>query len=236
MDSIASAAIKYGSRRTRELLFEPFDTGFMIRSWLRMGTNDPRTLELKRLRPYYRGTRALAWLGVLMFIPPFIIPFTMPFIGFSGIMYLLIAYIAVFIAVNVIGLFVEVGMDAILALEHERGTSFYDGTRTFLKFTMASPGQAIRYMGAKLIVDTLLLSFTMLLYMPAMFALIWVLSNLVHALTIHAPSAGIIAILGFLVVVVLALAAAFISMLISVPASAFYGYYTEEAVKRIRHT
>lgn len=233
MDSIASAAIKYGSRRTRELLFEPFDIRFIIRSWSRSGPDDPRALELKRLRPYYRGTRALTWLGVLLFIPPFIIPFTMPYVGFGGILYLLVAYIAVFIAVNVIGLFAEVCMDAILALGHEKGTSFYDATGTFIKFTIASPGQAIRYMGAKLIIDTLLLSFTMLLYMPAMFALIGVLSELVHALTIRAPNAAMIAISGFLVVVVLALAAAFISMVIFVPASAFYGYYTEKAVKHM---
>jgi hypothetical protein len=233
MDSIASASIKYGSRRTRELLFQPFDWKFVMRTWLPLVSDDPRCLELQRLKPYYQGTRGLAWVAVLLMVPPFIIPFFEPLVGFTGIIYLLIAYIAVFIAVNVIGLFVEVSVDAIMALRHERHISVLKAARVFLGFSMAAPGQSMRYMGAKLIVDSLLLSATMLLYVPAMFALVWVLSYLVHALTAGASGVAMTTALGFLAVVLLGLAAVFFSMLISVPASAFYGYYTEEAVKHM---
>jgi hypothetical protein len=233
MDSIASAAIKYGSKRTRQLLFEPLDVKFILRSSLPIRSKDPRSLELKRLVPYYRGTRWLANLGILLFIVPFIIPFTMPFIGFSGVLSLLIIYIIIFVAVNVLGILVEVSVDAILALKHEKGISLSSASRIFFKYSRENPGQAARYMGAKLIVDTLLLSLVMLLYMPALYALVWLLSSIVHWLTIGASNVAGMALLGFLLVAVLALAAGILSAFIAVPAAAFYGYYTEEAIRHM---
>lgn len=174
-NSTASAAIKYGSRRTRELLFEPLDLKFLILSSLPMNSKDPRSLELKRLMPYYRGTRALAMLAVLTLIPAFLLPFTMPFIGFNGVLALLAIYIAILIAVCIIGLFLEVSLDAILALKHENSISFSGATRIFLGYVRDNPGQVIRYMGAKLLIDTLLMTLVTLLYLPALFALFWLL-------------------------------------------------------------
>jgi len=157
----------------------------------------------------------------------------MPFIGFSGVLSLLIIYVIVFLAVNLIGILVEVSVDAIMALKYERRISFSNATRIFLKYSMDNPGQAARYMGAKLIVDTLLLTLVMLLYMPALFALVWLLSSIVRWLTIGASNVAVMSLLGFLLVAVLALAASILSAFIAVPAAAFYGYYTEEAIKHM---
>ncbi len=233
MDSITSAAIRYGSLRTRKLLFEPFDWRFFLRSSLPIGSNDPRSLELRRLRPYYKGTRALAILAALMFIPPFILPFTVPFIGFSGVLSLLFIYIILFFAVNVAGLFVEVCLDPILAIKYEKNCSFLKATKLFFRYSMNNPGQAIKLMGAKLIVDSLLMTVVMLFYMPALFALVWLLSAIVRGLTAGDPNIAVIAVLGFFAVFVLTLAAGLASIFITVPASAFYGYYTEEAVRHM---
>ncbi len=233
MDSIASAAIKYGSLRTRKLLFEPFDWKFFLRSSLPIGSKDPRSIELRRLMPYYKGTRALAMLAVLMFVPPFILPFTVTIIGFDGVLYLLFIYIILFFAVNVAGLFVEVSLDPILALKYEKKASFLNALRIFYRYSRKNPGEAVKFMGAKLIVDSLLMTAVMLFYMPALFALVWLLSSIVHALTAGDTNIAVLAGLGFLAVIVLTLAAVLASIFITVPASAFYGYYTEETIRHL---
>ncbi|HTX44216.1 MAG TPA: hypothetical protein VMC61_05760 [Methanocella sp.] len=234
MDSVASAAIQYGSKRTRELFFEPLDVKFIYRSWLPPGSRDPRSRELKRLKPYYRGTRALAWLAILMAVPPFIMPFTSPFIGMGGVVSLLVAYVALFFAINGMGLFVEVGMDPILAIAHEKRISFYKAAGEYLEFTATKPAQAAGYMGAKLIIDTVLLSTTVFFYMPALLVLIRTLLYIVDTLTVGAPASAVIIVLGFFAATVLTVAAALASMFVSVPASAFYGYYTEEALRHMQ--
>lgn len=235
MDSIASASVKYGSRRTRELLFSPPDVKFWLSSALRLSANDPRQAEMDRLMPYYRGTRLLAVLGMLMILPAFLIPFTAPFLGFSGALTLVAIYFILLIVACVAGMFLEISLDAVLALKHETGSSFYSALKTFIRFATDEPGQALRYMGAKLIVDTGAMTLAIMLYLPAMFALIWLLSSIVHTLERGDTVAMSSAYLGLAFVVILAIAAAVASALLSVPLSAFYGYYTEEAVRRIRN-
>jgi hypothetical protein len=233
MESIASAAIRYGSKRTRELFFEPLDVKFIYRSWLPMRSKDPRSLELNRLKPYYRGTRALALLAILMAVPPFIMPFAEPFIGMGGVISLLLVYLALFFAVNGIGLFVEVSLDPILAIAHERRISYYNAAWEFARYALKRPAQAAGYMGAKLVIDTVLLSITVFFYVPALLVLIRTLVYIVDTLTAGAQASVETITLGFLAVIVLAVAAVLLSILVSVPASAFYGYYTEEAVRHM---
>jgi hypothetical protein len=134
---------------------------------------------------------------------------------------------------SVAGMFLEVSLDAIFALRHETGSTLSDAVRTFARFTANRPGEALRYMGAKLLVDTGAMTLAMLFYLPCMFALIWLLSSVVHALE-AGVTVGPMAFVGLALVAVLAIGAGIASMLMSVPLSAFYGYYTEEAVRRIR--
>lgn len=233
MGSIASASIKYGSKCTRELLFRPPDLKFWLRSSLRLSPGDPRQAEMDRLKPYYMGTRLLVALGMLMVLPAFLIPFSAPFVGFNGAMLLIVLYLALLILMSVAGMFLEVSLDAIFALRHETGSTFYGAVRMFARFASNNPGEALRYMGAKLLVDTGAMTVAMLFYLPSMFALIWLLSSVVHALE-AGITVGPMAFIGLALVAVLAVGAGIASMLMSVPLSAFYGYYTEEAVRRIR--
>jgi hypothetical protein len=224
MGSIASASIKYGSKCTRDLLFRPPDLKFWLRWSLRLSAGDPRKAELDRLKPYYMGT---------MVLPAFLSPFMAPFVGFSGTLLLIVVYLALLILMSVAGMFLEVSLDAIFALRHETGSTLSGAVRTFARFASNRPGEALRYMGAKLLIDTGAMMVAMLFYLPSMFALIWLLSSAVHALE-AGLTVGPMAFVGLALVAVLAVGAGIASMLISVPLSAFYGYYTEEAVRCIQ--
>ncbi len=234
MDSIASASVKYGSSRTRELLFRPLDLKFWLRAALGVPANDPRQAEMARLRPYYRGTRLLATIGVLMVLPAFLIPFTTPFIGSNGALMLVVLYLVLVVALCLAGLFLEVSLDAVFAIGHEAGCGFSSALNSFFRFVREDPGNAVGYMGAKLLVDTGAMMIVSLFFLPALFTLILILSQVLHALRAGQAISGAATYSGLALVIVLFFAAALASGLLSVPLSAFYGYYTEEAVRRIR--
>ncbi len=234
MDSIASASVKYGSTRTRELLFRPLDLKFWLLATLGLSANDPRQAEMSRLRPYYRGTRLLATMSVLMILPAFLIPFTAPFIGPGGALVLVVLYLALALVLCLASLFLEVSLDAVFAIGHEAGCGFSESLRAFFRFAREDPGNAAGYMGAKLLVDMGAMMIVSLFCLPALFALVLVLSSVLRALQAGQAVSGPTTYGGLALVMALGFAAILATALISVPLSAFYGYYTEEAVRRIR--
>jgi hypothetical protein len=234
MDSIASASIKYGSDRTRELLFRPLDIKFWLLATLGLSAGDPRQAEMSRLRPYYRGTRLLATMAVLIVLPAFLIPFTTPFIGSGGALVVVVIYLALVLALSFLSLFLEACLDAIFAIGHGAGCGFSEALRAFVRFAREDPGNAVGYMGAKLLVDMGAMMIVSLFFLPALFALILILSSVLHALQAGQAVSGTATYSGLALVLVLCFAAVIATALISVPLSAFYGYYTEEAVRRIR--
>ncbi|AFD01054.1 hypothetical protein Mtc_2321 [Methanocella conradii HZ254] len=234
MDSIASAAIKHASKRTRELLFQPLDLRFLALSSLRFPLNDRRSEELKRLTPYHKGTRILAMVAILMLLPALVLPFTSPIIGLNGVLALLFIYIAALIAVSIIVMPLEASLDAVLAIKYESGVSLSNAVRTFVGYALENPGQAASYMGAKLLLDMMLMTLVLLLFMPSLVTLIAIMLCLIKAVSAGASDVLGVAITGFLAAGALAMAAALLTMLLAVPISAFYGYYTEEAVRLMK--
>lgn len=232
MDSIASASIKYGRDRTRELLFRPLD----FKSWSRaiLGLSSGRLqAEMARLRPYYRGTRLLATLGVLMALPAFLIPLTTPLIGSGGALVLVVLYLVLVLGLCFVSLFLEVCLDAVYAIGHERACGFSEALKAFVNFTREDPGNAAGYMGAKLLVDMGAMMIVSLFFLPALFALVLILSSVLHALQAGQAVSSSATYTGLALVMVLCVAAVIATGLISLPLSAFYGYYTEEAVRRM---
>ncbi|BAI60405.1 conserved hypothetical protein [Methanocella paludicola SANAE] len=233
MDSIASASVKYGSSRTRELLFRPLDLKFWLLATLGLSAGDPRQAEMCRLRPYYRGTRLLATMGVLIILPAFLIPFMAPFIGSGGALVLVVLYLVFVLAMCLASLFLEVSLDAVFAIGHEAGCGFSDAFRAFARFVREDPGNAAGYMGAKLLVDTGAMTIVSLFFLPALFTMVFILSSVLHTLQAGQAVSRATAFGGLALVAVFCAAAMLASGLLSVPLSAFYGYYTEETVRRI---
>lgn len=235
MSSTASVAIKYAGKRTREM----FLARHGIRFWIAATTGlmryeDADLAELRRLKPYYRGTKALAYLVILMVIPAFLIPFSVGFVGFGGFFKLLILYILAWVVITLLGIVLEVVLDAVFAIKHESRGSYGSALKTFIGYVRAKPADAVKYMAAKLIVDSVLMMVMTALYLPAMYGLVALLAYLIHAVTTGDPNVAIIMVSGFIGLIILALGAAVISMILSVPISAFYGYYTEISIKPMR--
>ena len=234
MDSIASASIKCGSKRTRELLFRPLDVKFWLKSALYMPSNDPRDAEMKRLRHYYRGTRLLAFLGILAILPMFIVPFAEPLIGLDGVIKLLGAYFVLIVVCCFFGLLLELSLDPIFAMAHETKSGFFDAVKWFIDFAVRSPATAIGYMGTKFIIDMIAMTVVTLFYLPALLAMVLILLSVINTLQAGQMIAGTTAVGSIVLVAFLWAAAVFASMLVSVPLAAFYGYFTEEAVQRMQ--
>ncbi|HTY90456.1 MAG TPA: hypothetical protein VMC84_04700 [Methanocella sp.] len=234
MDSILSASVRYGSMRTRELLFRPVDLAFWIKSALHLSAGDPRQAEIARLKPYYRGTRLLAAAALVLILPALIIPFMELFFGLSGAIIALVVYCILVLLLGFAGLFLEASLDAIFGIAHEAGYGFTRAAREFIGFVRGHPGEAVGYMGGKLLVDMGAMTAVSLFFLPALAAMILVLSSVLHTLEAGMAVTRMTALGGLGLVVLLSVAAVLATMLILVPLSAFYGYYTEEAVRRIR--
>jgi hypothetical protein len=85
----------------------------------------------------------------------------------------------------------------------------------------------------KLIIDMLLVTAVMAMFMPAlmgaMAVMLYVINGVQAGLDVRSD-----AMYGLLIVLVLALLGFLATLLITIVASAFYGYYTEHAVKQMR--
>jgi hypothetical protein len=236
-DISPSTAVRYAGKRIRELLFAPFDLKFIlyVSSISPFGRkDDPRLLELKRLKPYYKGTRLLTALGVALVLLSLLLPFTVFFVGLSGFYVLLIAYIIMFIAVSVAGVFFEAVTDAVFAIEHETKATLPEAAREFFGHLKDDPGYVIRYMLIKLAADMFLMAVVMALYLPALLGAIVMLQSLTVAVTEGATNLGPMMTPWLFAIAFLLIMAVFLTGMLSVPISAFYGYYTEYAVKAMR--
>lgn len=169
-----------------------------------------------------------------MLLPALVLPFTSPIIGLNGVLALLFIYIAALIAVSIIVMPLEASLDAVLAIKYESGVSLSNAVRTFVGYALENPGQAASYMGAKLLLDMMLMTLVLLLFMPSLVTLIAIMLCLIKAVSAGASDVLGVAITGFLAAGALAMAAALLTMLLAVPISAFYGYYTEEAVRLMK--
>lgn len=237
MPDDSSSAVRHAAQRTRELLFMPMDLKFLlyVSTWLTVSRgHGPKFDELRRLRPYYRGTRQLSNLAVLLVLLSLTLPFSVPFVGMRGFATLLLLYIVLIIVVTIASILVESVMDAVFAIEYESGCSLPEALRAFVRYYKVDSAFMIEYMVLKQVVDTVLMTLVMALYLPAALAMIAMLQSIVSAI-----SSGETGIPGLMVpwlaaIAALLLLALLITALLSAPMSAFYGYYTEEAVRAMR--
>jgi hypothetical protein len=233
MPDDSSTAVRYAVKRTREL-FTPLDIRFLIHSssWLAARkAQGPGFDELRRLRPYYRGTRQLSAIAVFLVLLSLLLPILVPFVGMDGFVTLLILYVLLIIAVTIASILIESVTDAVFAIKFESGCSLLEAIRTFLRYFRADASYMIEYMIIKQVVDTILMTLVMALYLPVALVAIAMLQSLIAAISagqrdvMGVAMPWLVVILAFLVLAVLATA------LLSAPMSAFYGYYTEESVR-----
>ena len=233
----AADSLKYAGLKTRQLLL-PFSLKKWLGSYLKLsgigGKDDAVSAEMRRLRVYYRGTSLLAKAALLFVVLGFFLPFTVVFVGMEGFFVLLIAYIGLMVLLSVIGLVLEVALDAVFAMQHEGKTSFRQASRDLISFLMHRTGLVGGYMLIKLVIDMFLMTAVMAMFIPAMIGAMALMLYVIDAV-----QAGVdvrsVATYGLIIVLVLGLLGFLATILISVVASAFYGYYTEHAVRLMRN-
>jgi len=233
-DVSPSSAVRYAGRRTRELLFSPFDLKFFLYACTASPfgkKDDPRLLELKRLKPYYRGTRLLSAFAIALVLLSLLLPFSVIFVGMDGFFALLVAYIVLLVVVSIIGLFFEMILDAVFAISHDMNVPLPEAFRAFMRFTRANHGYAVRYMLIKLAADMFLVMLITTLFLPALLGAIAMLESLIRSVSAGATNVGALMTPWLIGITFLLLLAMFLSGLLSVPISAFYGYYTEDAAR-----
>lgn len=234
MPDDSSSAVRRAVKRTHELLFTPFDLKFLIyaSSWLTVSRGSgSRFQELRRLRPYYRGTRQLSILAVLLVLLSLVLPLSVPFVGIDGFAKLLILYVVLVIVVTIASILIESVMDAVFAFKHESGCSLAEAVRMFIRYYRADPAFMIEYMILKQVVDTVLMTLVMALYLPAMLVMIAMLQSLIVSVSAGERDVMGLALPWLAVIAILLLLAILVTGLLSAPMSAFYGYYTEESVR-----
>ena len=238
MPDDSSSAVRCAVKRTHELLFTPFDLKFLLHasSWLTVSRGSgSRFQELRRLRPYYQGTRQLSSLAVLLVLLSLVLPLSVPFVGIDGFARLLILYVVLVIVVTVASILIESVMDAVFAFKYESGCSLAGAVRIFVRYYKADPAFMIEYMIIKQVVDTVLMSLIMALYLPAMLVLIAMLQSLIVSVSAGDRDVMGLAMPWLAAIAILLLLAIFVTGLLSAPMSAFYGYYTEESVRAMGH-
>lgn len=237
MPDDSSSAVRYAVKRTREL-FTPLDARFLIHSssWMTArNAQGSRFDELRRLRPYYRGTRQLSAIAVFLVLLSLLLPLAVPFVGMDSFVNLLILYVLLILVVTIGSILIEGVTDAVFAIKFETRCSFVEATRTFFRYFKADTSYMIEYMIIKQVVDTILMTLVMALYLPVALGTILMLQSLIVAVSagqrdvMNMAMPWIAAILVFLLLAVLATA------ILSAPMSAFYGYYTEESVRAMGH-
>ena len=234
MPDDSSSAVRCAVKRTRELLFTPFDLRLLLyaSSWLTASRGQgPKFQELRRLRPYYRGTRQLSNLAVLLVLLSLVLPFSVPFVGMDGFVELLILYIVLIIVVTIASILVESVVDAVFAIQFERKSSLKEATRIFIRYCRADSAFMIEYMIIKQVVDTVLMALVMALYLPAVLEGIAMLQSLVVSVSAGDRDVMGLAMPWLAAIAILLLLAILVTGLLSAPMAAFYGYYTEESVR-----
>lgn len=234
----AGLAAKNAYKRMRGLLF-PLRPGWWLSIYLgrSMGFDsaDPILAELRRIRPYYRGTRLLTAAGFMLILMAFILPFFVLFVTIEVFTALVIIYAVAFILASLLGMAVQSGMDAVFALQHERGLTFGQALHEYRSLMLSRGDLTLGYMAIKLAVDFSVSTLALLFFLPmllfAMYLMAFVASSARDGIDL-----GLIPYAGLALVAILGLLGFVATLLIALPATAFYGYYTEEAVKMMQET
>jgi hypothetical protein len=237
MSDDSSSAVRYAVKRTRAL-FTPLDAGFLIQSssWLTARkTRGPGFDELRRLRPYYRGTRQLSAVAVFLVLLSLFLPMLVPLVGMDGFADALILYIILVLVVTIASILIESVTDAIFAIKFEAHCSLMEAIRTFIRYFRADASYMIEYMIIKQVVDTILMTLVMALYLPVALGTIGMLQSLIVSVSAGDRDVMGIAMPWLAAILVFLLLAILATALLSAPMSAFYGYYTEESVRAMRH-
>jgi hypothetical protein len=222
--------------RSRKLLF-PFSLPRWLSGYLGMiwpgCSDDPIARELRRLKPYYRGTRLLASAAALLVMLAFLLPFSVVFVGMEGFYWLLAAYVVALVLASLLGMVLEVVLDAIFALMHETRASFSASLGTLLSFKGPRRSLLLEYMVLKLAIDMFLAAVIAAAFMPVLLGATALMLRVIDAVQAGVDARSE-AYAGLAVIAALALLGLLVTFLVTMFASAFYGYYTEEALKLIR--
>ena len=232
----ARLAAKNAWLRTCKLLFP-----FRPRRWLTLYFGqrmkrydaDPGVAEMRRIRPYYRGTRILTSAGIVLVLLAFVIPFCVVFVDWGTFVIILVAYALLFLFSSLAGMVVQSAMDAILALQHERKLSFGAAVKAFGSVAAANPDLALGYMSIKMAVDFSLSTLALALFLPALLGAMALMVYVTDAVQ-DGIDLGTGPYLGLGAVAALAALGFAAVLLITVPAAAFYGYYTEEIIRYVK--
>jgi hypothetical protein len=232
----AGLAAKNAWGHMRHLLFP-----FRPRQWLavyvtqmtRKTSTDPLIIELRRIRPYYRGTRLLTAAGFLLIATAFVLPFSVLLVDPGTFTLILMVYAVTFVTASIVGMVIQSGMDAVFAIQHERNLTFRQAVQAYRSLMRSRGDLTIGYMSIKLAVDFTLSTLALSFYLPALLVAMYLMIYVTNAIVSHVEM-GSTPYVGLLVVALLALLGFVATLLLTLPATVFYGYYTEEAVRMMQ--
>jgi hypothetical protein len=232
----AGLAAKNAFTRMRRLLF-PFRPMRWLSVYagqlLRLNRVDPVSAELRRIRPYYKGTRLLTITGFAFILLAFILPFCVLFVDVETFALILIVYAVAFVLASLLGMAIQSGMDAIFALQQQRGLTFRQAVREYRSLMGSHSDLTLGYMAVKMAVDFSLSTLALLFFIPmllfAMYLMIFIANGVRDGIDL-----GSTPYVGLVVVAALGLLGLVATLLIAFPATVFYGYYTEEAVRMMQ--
>jgi hypothetical protein len=232
----AGLAAKHAWQRMRRLLFPPRPGRWMAVYATRAAgrdSPDPVFVELQRIRPYYRGTRILTAAGILFILAAFVLPFAVLFVDRDAFMLILVAYALAFVTASIAGMAIQSGLDAVFAIQHERGLTFRQALAAYRSLIRSRGDFALGYMSVKLAVDFSLSTLALSFFLPALLLAMYLMIYVTNAVLTGAAM-GATPYLGLIAVALLAVLGFVATLLLSLPATAFYGYYTEEAVRMLQ--
>ena len=192
-----------------------------------------RSPNSRGFRPYYRGTRLLTAAGFALILLAFILPFSVLFVSIDVFGLILLAYAVTFVLASLLGMAVQSAMDAIFTLQHERHLTFREALRVYRSLLRSRGDLTLGYMAIKMAVDFSLSTLALLFFLPALLMAMYLMVYVMNAVR-DGVDVGSAPYVGLLLVVLLAVLGFVATLLIALPATAFYGYYTEEAVGMMR--
>lgn len=192
-------------------------------------------VELRRIRPYYRGTRLLTATGFMLIATAFVLPFSVIFVDMATFMLLLLAYLIVFVTASIAGMAIQTGLDAVLAIQYERKLTFRQALQAYRSLLRSRGDITLGYMSIKLAVDFFVSTLALSFYLPALLVAMYLMIYVTNAI-LDRVEMGLTPYAGLVVVALLAFLGFVATLLLTLPATAFYGYYTEEAVRMMRES
>ena len=201
--------------------------------YLRLNRSDPIFAELQRIRPYYRGTRLLTAFGFIFIALAFVLPFSVLFVSVEGFAIILFIYAVTFVLASLLGMAIQSGTDAIFAIQHERRLTFRQAFREYRAVMRSRGDLALGYMALKMAVDFSLSTLALLFFLPMLLYAMYLMAFVASAVQDHIDL-GSTPYVGLVLVALLGLLGFVATLLVALPATAFYGYYTEEAVKMMQ--